>query len=100
MHIRQKSDPSYASDAELQTILTMWGKYDVADIAATIRRKERTVLKWAQHVLHLLPKDNRKSPLRQKVVQMRCQNERCQRLQPLSKQCVACGAPRSGLVAA
>ncbi len=92
-----RNDPGFATDAELEIILTMWGKYDVDDIAATIRRKPRAVLKWARHVLHLLPKDNRLSPIHQPTL-MRCQS--CSHLQKYAAKCARCAAPRYGTVAA
>jgi hypothetical protein len=78
---------SIASDAELETIAAMWGRTDVRDIAATIHRKPSTVLKWAKHVLHLLPAVKRHSPLK-----MRCQA--CHMPQVLAEECAKCGEPR------
>lgn len=79
------------SDVELETIVEMWGKHPVTDIAAQLDRSVDDILKWARHVLFLLPEGNRHSPLRRPVL-MRCQH--CELPQPLAKQCARCGKPR------
>lgn len=87
----RKPNRDFASDAELETIVEMWGKHPVTDIAAAVDRPVDTVMKWARHVLFLLPEGNRHSPLR-KPTQMRCQH--CELPQPLAKKCARCGRPR------
>ena len=87
----RKPNRDFASDAELETIVEMWGKHPLTDIAAAIDRSPSIVEKWARHVLFLLPEGNRHSPLR-KPQMMRCQH--CELPQPLAKQCSRCRRPR------